>query len=176
MAIHVFYFNNEILASKLKEVLSIVYKVNIDKIDEFDYNNVKDSTLRYQITEYSQTQDFNYQLEIFVTDDLIINSGIYNNLILAIEANKLLNVNLLIDDESDNPYQWLLINSRGLYLVEEKINEDSNYGIDIQDDMGLKINLDKALGLLPKKNDVLNKYYEESYFIKNSRKWLEILE
>ncbi|WP_417351202.1 hypothetical protein [Flavobacterium alkalisoli] len=153
MPIQVCYFNKKTNLLLLKESLSNIYGVSIDKIhDLYEYN--LNSELNFEITEYNRDNGFCIQLELFPTKDRILISKVFNNLILGIELNRHLKQDILINDETDDPYQWLLIKDHLLYLVEEQFTEEFNNCIKI--DIKHEIDITKSLPLFPDYNAIIN--------------------
>lgn len=176
MSIQVCYFKHNISITEIIDALSKIYNKDIDEIGLFDYENKNNFLIRFQITNYVSNADFNYQLEIYISDEDIIQSKIFNNLILSLKINQILYVDLLIHDESDNPFQWILISGNEAFLVEEMIENTGGFGINIDFKNRQKLNKAKAIEIMPNENDIILKYYDKGYFVKNSNKWLEILE
>ncbi len=171
MAIQVCYFKKQKTEESIKNILGKIYKTNqnnIKKLEDYDDKAI----INFQFTKFGNDSDFNYQLEIFVSNDLIISLGIFNNLILAIHLNKILEEEILINDESDDPYQWLLIKNNKLYLVEEY--EDLQQGINLLYEKSIELNILKAINLLQNKDYYINNKAFDPYYIKNAKKWLTI--
>lgn len=171
MAIHVFFLKSKIPKKELKKLISTIYlieKSKINLLEKYDENAI----INYQITKIASDSDFNYQFEIFISNDLIISSGVFNNLILAIKLNKILRKEVLINDESDNPYQWLLINNENLYLVEEE--ENQKQGIYIFYEKSIELDISKGIALLQNKNDYIESKKNTPYYIKNPKLWLKL--
>lgn len=108
-----------------------------------------------------------YELSLFVPIKTTEQLGITNNLTLAIEVSRYLNSTIIVDDESDDPYQYLIIKNNQLFLTDYLENPQNCQ--DIQGDIK-ELDIEKALRLL-------NQYQNSNsaYKVKDSRLWLNCL-
>lgn len=157
----VIYLKNKI--ENIKLILSKAFNVSFYDISNlFDY---EETIIRYEIIELSDNND-GFFLELNIYTEL--NDFISNNLMLAIELNKKLKCEILINDESYNPYQWILINTNNkIFLVESK--EISDELILIEKIKG-ELNLKKSIEKLSKYN-----FENKAYHIKIPSEWEELL-
>ncbi|QKX04210.1 hypothetical protein HN014_04560 [Aquimarina sp. TRL1] len=113
---------------------------------------------------------FYLELNVYVDIDVLTKVGAYNNLLLGLEIVTLLQRSILINDESNDPYQWLLLDkSRRLYLVEEIDNEIES--ICLKEEY-LELSLIKSMKLLPNFSKLNNK--DIVYFVDSPSLWREV--
>ena len=107
MAIQVCYFKDFSDEKKIVDILSTIYSVDKHFISNLESGS---DVLNFEFKKFNSKSDFNVQLEIFLDYKTILKTKIYNNLILALKLVDLLKLDILINDESDDPYHWLLLN------------------------------------------------------------------
>jgi len=54
---------------------------------------------------------FPIELIIMISPDFARRARVYNDLVIAFKFSKLLGIDVLVLDGSDDPYQWLLVKS-----------------------------------------------------------------
>ncbi|CAL2090872.1 hypothetical protein [Tenacibaculum sp. 190524A02b] len=167
------FFKDNVSVKKIKESLAIIFDVDFYDIKEL-FNDTE-AIVKYEIRKLSINQDFNYELNLYVKRDSILITKLYNNLIFGYRFSKVLNFEILINDESDDPYQWILIEKNNLFLVEEKDTEE--YGIDIIKSNRQKLNFNKAMKLLQNEEAIVNPSKANSvFYVSPSSKWNECID
>ncbi len=161
------YFNFKIDIEVLKRALSNVFSVKKNQVSELldEQEKIK---IKYEIINLSDTDERGYfiELNIYTLQNISKFVGIYNNLLLSIELNVYFNSNILINDESNDPFQWILVTKyRKVFLVEEK--EFDNDFIVIKENR-YELSLAKSLNLLPKD---INFDKSIPYFVDNPSLW-----
>ncbi len=170
MAILVCYYKEEISVDRALNALVAIFNIPKNQINEV--NNFDESAvINFKITQLSDSCIFNFQLEVFLLKETILSSEIYNNLLLVIELKKIIGLDFLINDESDNPYSWLLLKDHRLFLVEQ--DDDFDEGIDINPNNQMELDIKKVLNILPQKKDILDNSFEIPYFVKDSNSWIK---
>ena len=155
MIYHVFYLPKK---PKNKEQLikAIAYVYNVDErqINYLLSNNK--SLIFYELEELSTSNHFNYELTIHVPKKIALTSQVYNILSAGLIFQNLLKSELLIEDNSDDPYQSILIKKGKIFLVEEDgINE--SYGINLfLESEQQQLCILKSLKLFPDKEYIEN--------------------
>lgn len=170
MAILVCYYKEEISIDRILNALATIFNTSKNRINELK-NFDESATINFEITQLSDSCNFNFQLEVFLLKENILSAEIYNNLLLVIELKKIIGLDFLINDESDNPYSWLLLKDHKLFLVEQ--DSDFDDGIDINTNNQMELDIKKVLNILPQKKDILNNSFEVPYFVKDSNSWIK---
>lgn len=167
------YLVISLLESDFDEALLKSSLLEIFHITESDLSNLfkgNYSLIKYEIRKLVNYQDFNIEIIIYVPKEVIIENTIFNNLIIGSKISKLLNIEVLINDESDDPYQCILINKDNIYLVEEQ--EDECETIRINRSFAKRMNYQKALNLLPGRDYILtDKSLRPVYYVLPSNLW-----
>jgi hypothetical protein len=174
MPIQVCFFKDFLDEKIITDVLSSIYLVDKYLINKLDtYNDL--SIINFEFTKYDDVSDFNIQLEIFLNEETILNSEIYNNLILSIKLVDKLQINILINDESDDPYQWLLLTkNKKLFLIEQSYDYEIGSGINIIEVKG-ELDLSKAISFFPQKHYIIHYEGNKVYYIDNSKIWEKVI-
>lgn len=171
VSIFVFYMEDCPKIHVLRDMLISIWNCSSEEIGELlDEGNHK---IYYEIRTLEICGCFSVEVNLFVHDvSLILENKIYNNLILGIKVSNFMGKKILVDDESDDPLQWILIRMNKIFLAEEIDNECK--GIKINN-MGLnELSLEKSLKLLPNRKDVINELTKQNnlpYRIKPSSLW-----
>lgn len=170
---YVFFLKSYIDSNDIIKLLGNLFCLKTQEIGELNEEGEK-IILRFEIEILDNTSEFKFELNIYCHSlDLILNKGFYNNLILGVELSTILKKEILINDESDDPYQWILINEKWIYLVE---SEDNNHvGITLKESRTLPLSLSKAMELLPNEQYILDlkeeKVVPSTYYVKSSFLW-----
>jgi len=164
------YFNFDITNQEILKCILSIFKCNRNQVGELLEDG--EYLIRYETLYLSDLKEgFYKELNIYVTPKIVEQSGVYNNLLLGLEITSLINKVVLINDESNDPYQWLLLDNEGkLYLVEE--NDDNLSNIVLKANR-FRLSFSKSLKLLPNLTDVRTKNIP--YYVDNSKFWLEAI-
>lgn len=167
------FVNNEFL----KEILHEIFRLEV-----FQINSILESRktiITYEIRRLNDTvlvndldNNFCFEINLYIPREYILKTGLYNNLLLGIKFFSLLKQEILIYNQSDNPYLWILINDH-VYLVDE-IEGESNCVI-IDKNFKRKLSLIKAINLLPGK-DYYDLNEEIAYYVKDDKLWQNCIE
>ncbi len=168
---YVCYLQNNIKDSYLADILSHVFKCK--KCDIGELLEDGDFKIRYENRSLDEESEFNNELNVYVdSKEKILELSIYNNLLFGIKFFNSVNESVLVNDESDNPYQWISIKQEGIFLVEECDSDE--VGINLSAENSYEISLNKALMILPDKSNIeredLNSF-KQAYFVKPSSLW-----
>lgn len=171
---HYVYFLKEKISSKcIKKMLCGVLEYEIDDVGELlsDGNFL----VRYEIRILDHIADFFIELNIYLHDkEKIFQLELYNDLLFGIRLLRYMKVKqLIIDDLSSDPFQWILIDNKSFFLVEE-VDDDKN-GITINSKNILELSLKKMLKLLPQKSDIERGSWQGAYFVEPSTIWMSCL-
>jgi hypothetical protein len=159
------YLKNNI-KREIKTILSEIFNKNISDVTGLlEYN---DTSIKYEIINLSDNKvGFYNEINVYFENEP--NNLITNNLSLAIKLSSKLNCEILINDETYNPYQWILVkNSRNIFLVESKEHMDES--ILIEKVIG-QLDLQKSLEILSGYN---SENSETAYFIDSPLIWTKV--
>ncbi len=132
----------------------------------------RECEIRYEWNELDKEAEFSYELIVYTQNkEILINSGIYNNLLFGLKLHDFIQASIIINDETDDPYQWLLIKNKKLYLVEEEFPE--NNGINLLEKTNCELSIEKSLELLPDKDFIISNSSNSktAYYVKPSSEW-----
>ncbi|MDP3928955.1 MAG: hypothetical protein Q8R57_08015, partial [Bacteroidota bacterium] len=154
---------NSITKSDLVNAISKIFNLDVKEIGGLFDN--EDRILTFQIENIANALYFNQEVSFFIPYDIARKESVLNSLILGKKLFDIINVPILIDDESDDPFQWLLIKDQKLYLIEnmEDIEQFELTFSEIKE-----LSLQKALFLLTNKLD----NNKTAYLISDSKIWL----
>ncbi len=156
--------------SYIKEMLSVLFDVTSENIGSLLSPGLL--KLRFESRDFNTISEFDFELNVYVQDkESILELKMYNNLLFGKQVSLYVDDEVLIDDESDDSYQWLLIDKERLFLVEEC--DDDKSGISLIQSSKKELLFEKALLLLPNKEDIDNLIIEKPrpYFISPSSLW-----
>lgn len=170
---YVFFLSGYIDSNDIIKLLGNLFGLKTEEIGELSESE-KTTQIRFEMRILDNTSDFKFELSIYCDSlDLVLNKGFYNNLILGVEFSTILKKEILINDESDDPYQWILINEKFIYLVESK--DDNHVGITLKESSALPLALSKAMELLPNEQYIIDlkeeKVVPSAYYVKSSFLW-----
>lgn len=166
------YLKEKLSIEEIKDLISNLFELERNRICEF--LSEKECLIRfeYNVLDENFESDYNIELNLYCNEkSLLLNTQIYNNLILAFKVASLIAVRVLVNDESDDPYQWLEVIAEKLYLVEELDNDSDGINLNFLSKKSLIV--EKALDILPGKEFIENDglIEKEPYFVKNSEQW-----
>lgn len=159
MVIFVLYLNQDISDSVAEYALS----------RSFDGKKIK-----YEKRMLGGGNGYFVEIDIFAEEETCLTAGVYNNLLLALRVVEFIEGDILINDESDDPYQWIRIDKEKNVRIVEEIDEEDTEAVLISDELGKKVDLQYALTLLPDKEYILlpqNK--RPAYYVRDSSFWLK---
>lgn len=174
---YVFFLKAYLDNDAIIKLLGNLFCLKAEEIGELNESDKKIS-LRFEMRILDNVSDFKFELSVYCDSlDLILNNGFYNNLILGVEISSILKREILINDESDDPYQWILINGKCIYLVESKDNNQP--GITLIESNKIPLSLSKSIQLLPNKQYIIdlkeNKIVAVPYYVKSSLLWKNVV-
>ncbi len=105
--------NKELTKNEIKNILSQLFHIDIDKIDIYkkvdELAEMNEDILIFCISSIAKT-DYFLRLDIYVDDKIKIE----DDLIKVKNFCKLANCDSLFDDGTENPYTWLLVHKTGI--------------------------------------------------------------
>ncbi len=153
-------------------MLSHILLYREDEIGEMCNEKDVDLPVRFENRLLDQKSEFNTELEIHIVD---INcrriTHLYNDLLFAFKISEYLNEEVLINDASDDPYQWLLIQNQKLSLAEAVDNEYN--GVTILRSKIQELSIEKSLEMLPSISYIQKS--DSVYFVSPSSLWKSCL-
>lgn len=160
-----YFKSKKITESVLVNSLSIVFNISSCQIGELIDDG--DLLIRYEIIDLdSSGKGFFRELNIYVEKSILIKSHINNNLLLVLELTNVIQEDIIINDESNDPYQYLLVNSkRQVFLVEDTGEFES---VNIRGEL-IELSLSKSLHIFNKMN---LEDSETAYHLTNPKIWL----
>lgn len=106
--------------------------------------NTYNFKIKFENRLLDNVSEFCTELNVYVDNNT--NSIVFfNNFLFGFEVSKYLNEDILVSNQGDDPYQWILISNNQFYIVEEIDNE--NYGIDLQESNRVKISYNEAMDI-----------------------------
>jgi len=157
----------------LKKDLSEIFHISKDQI--VNLAQAKNHKITYEMRQFrcnsqnSHNSIFCNEINLFVNGEVVIDSRCFNNLLLANHISLAVKKEVLIFNESDNPYLWLLIDQNNLYLVSEI--EDNNDCILIDKQNAKKLFFEKALTLLPGIDYYTDSRPAKAYYVNDYNLW-----
>lgn len=145
-----------IVSSKdVKDFLLQTFHLSENDVNELLIENNVDAKINYEITIREQNVELRTEICFFLSNEDCLELGIYNDLYMALLFNKFFNLPVVINDGSEDPYRWLLIEQEGrIYLVDEKIGTDDDFSIDY--DSKHKVSKEEIIAVLPGREYFLN--------------------
>ncbi|MDN4012266.1 hypothetical protein QX233_07345 [Chryseobacterium gambrini] len=105
--------------------------------------NTYNFKIKFENRLLDNVSEFCTELNVYVDNNT--NSIVFfNNFLFGFEVSKYLNEDILVSNQGDDPYQWILVSNNQFYIVEEIDNE--NYGIDLQESR-VKISYNEAMDI-----------------------------
>jgi len=150
-------------------MLSNIFKYKSEKIGKLlDAGNHE---LKFENTSLNGNDEFSSVLTIYIANKKkILKLGIYNSLLFGIRVSRYMKAEVIVSDESDDPYQWILIRDSQIFWAEE-LSTDGE-GITLLDSSEKELFYDKALALLPGKDTLEDPSYNSwSFTISPSSLW-----
>lgn len=148
-----FYLADEISKFDLVTILEQVLLLEPGRIGEL-YDD-GEYLVRYEYNSYHNADSFYQEICVFPPDELLLKIGIYNDLILGKRIAEITGQEVIVDDGSDDPYEWILINKEGIFRVEEDGTVGREVGVKIFPSVQYRLSYEKAMQLLPGKDDLL---------------------
>ena len=158
------YFEVEIEDSLLRQKLSEFFIIDLDKVGYL--LEEKECLVRYENETLDNFSKFRFELNIYVSsNEILLKKGLCNIVEYGIALSIFFQNKILIHDLTDDPYQWLLIEKKSVYLVEETDNDYD--GVTIKEGSLIELSSKKCINLL---NERVNK--ESVYQLSPSSIWL----
>lgn len=155
----------------LIEMLSCIFKYKLEEVGDF----LSDGTyyLKFENRLLDEASEFCTELNVYIPDkERVLKTELYNNLLFGVKVSEYIGDEVLVNDESDDPYQWVLIKGKQLFLVEEV--DDDNEGITLMSTK-LELSYEKSIKILPGKNNIESTSNEHEvdrvYFVTPSSLW-----
>lgn len=169
---YVCYLKKKMSNDYLVKMLSDIFEYKETSISEL-LNGVGHYDLRFENRQLDDVSEFKTELNVYILDKRkILNLELYNNLLFGRKVAIYIKDEILINDESDDPYQWILVKEGEIFLVEEEYKD--NEGINLISSNRLELAFEKALSLLPDRGYVENKSEDETdrpYFVIPANLW-----
>lgn len=147
-------FSKQELVSSIEKIFNLLPRSIGHVFDNRDYLNY---TFRYEYESCKDKDSFFQRMELYPPNDLLLTTGIYNELIFGIKISKILDEEIIITDHSDDPYEWILIKPTGdIFRVEEDGTHD---GPEIKLELSTPprcLSYEKVLQLFHGKEDLLS--------------------
>jgi len=140
----------------IKKALAEIFHISlVDVFSIYDDDVLaSDSTVTYTQESLDTAKDFGVELCVFPRISPILNTGVYNDLILALRLSNTLKQSILIDDQTSTPYGYFLIDKNKLFWVDEGIDDDL-LGGNIIWSSKKELSVKKVLSCLPDRNFVV---------------------
>jgi hypothetical protein len=161
----VFYSRKNIQEIVLKDCLYRLFNMQ----PSFESKEVTFQTRTLNEGKSDVTNAFCYETNIYVPGHLILLLELFNNLTLTRKISACLDVELLIFNESDNPYLWLLVTKDNLFLVKENPTSNNDC-ISLDPEYVLKLSYLKALSLLPDK-EYFYSSNNRAFYVTDYKQW-----
>ena len=155
----------------IKESISKIFELNKSKVSQI-YEDSDESVITYEKRIFEEKIGYYIELCFFIPDNICLLSKIYNNLSFALLFVNYISDDIIIDDESDDPYQLIRITkNQEIFLVEREDSESES--IIIKNSNQKKLNKEYALSLLQDKEYYLiDQDKRPAYYVKDSEFWL----
>ncbi|MBV8255414.1 MAG: hypothetical protein JO154_22630 [Chitinophaga sp.] len=99
--------------------------------------------------------EFIMELTLICPESFCLDRKVYNALDIALPLSKEISQDIVIHDQSKDPYQWILVEpSKKVFIVDELIDNDQEDGFWIDWSSKFQVSIDEALSVLPNKEYV----------------------
>ena len=167
MTMLTFYVDGKVSDSCVAGFLVKAFQLDAKAISQLQ--DCSDAEVTFEINKIGR-DGFSSEINVFLDAALARKSGMYNNLLLGIAISRMAKCGILINDESDDPYQWILIEGDVVFLAESGCDESEDINMRINSRRVLDINF--ALGVFPGENDFDSERVKGSaYLVTPSSKW-----
>lgn len=177
--IFVLIFNKPLVEQEIKNALAKIFSNEV-YIIEYIYSDLKnDIFFNIHLLESANVKDdadkekYCYELNVFLPKALLLEYGMYNDLIFALKFCSLLGEKALIYNHSDIPYLYLLVDGNEVSLVED---EEEDYCISFYTSKRKKLSLAKSLGMLPKREYYETDSEKPAFYVRNGKEWYNCIE
>lgn len=162
------YLGDKVSINEVVQALAITFNLAQDMI--MDLSDEGNSKIKYEVKILDNSSEFNVEYVFHIHQNLKLESGLTDIVKFAQKISKFIDSPMVIDDLSDDPYQWLYLDNERLFLVEE-VDSDKN-GIDLYKDRMRQLDVHGIVELLPKVSDIKSGRFKESpYWVLPSDKW-----
>ncbi len=170
------YFKENKKDQEIRNLLNSIF--NYGKYEITEISSGFNHGIRYETRILDESSEFKSELNVYISEiKTVLENEIYNDLLFGLVVSKFLKEDIIVNDQSDDPYQWILIRDGGAFLVEEAAGD--NKGINVFPNSERRLDINKSLCLFPDINYVrkhnTNKG-ETAYFIVPSTLWNSSLE
>lgn len=158
----VLYLDKKNTQVLVEEMLSVVFNTNEKQIGQLLDNVSHEIVIDFR--DFS-IHPFNwYELCVFVPTEMAEKVNLTNNLSFGREVSKYLGSPVILDDESDDPYQYLMIKDERLFLLDY-VEEPRNF--EFVNETFRELSFERASEFLHSIDRA-----ESAYQVKDSRLWL----
>ncbi len=168
MTILNFYVHEIIPDHTLVNLLSEIFQVSKEEVSGL-YQD-KDCSIAFEISVLDDSAMFSTEVNVYTNPDIMRQANIYNSLLLGRLVSKKLESEVLVNDESDDPDQWILVDGENIYLVRDDSGESD--GITVNCNEKKQLSFQFALDLLPNRENFKDdKINNSAYLVIPSIKW-----
>lgn len=133
--------------------LGRILQLDRSQIDSLIGDNAN-AIIKYEYTLRNKTE-FMTELVLYCQEEFCLTKKIYNDLHIALPLAKDLKQDIVIDDQSEDPYQWILVRSNGeLFVVSELVDGEEIGSFIIDYSSMKKVTLKQVLAVLPSREYV----------------------
>ena len=166
---YVCYLKKHMLNPYVLSMLSNIFEYGPEKIGEL--TSEENCELKFENVLLDGDSEFNSVLTVYVVNrEKVLKLGIYNSLLFGLKVSSYMKDEVIVSDESDDPYQWILIRNSRIFWVEELATDSE--GITLLGSDRKELSYDKALALLPGRDTLKDSNYNSwSFSISPSSLW-----
>lgn len=155
MLIFVLNVKNELSGNVIKPLLASLFELEVRAVSELG-ESIHETHIAYYLKIRIPPTEFSYELIINVSEELALNSEVYNSLQIAKPLSKLIDNEVVIHDQSNDPSRWILVNQNNQIFIANEIDYDNDKDGFIIDRRNLnEITEAVALQVLPSREYVL---------------------
>ncbi|RFZ94335.1 hypothetical protein D0C36_01905 [Mucilaginibacter conchicola] len=134
-----------------------------------------DTKINYQIFCRECPSEFKVELTFFIKEEVCLELEIFNSLIIALSFVDYFSRAVVINDESQDPYRWILVNEfKKIFVTDEVIYDDNglfNEGLFIDYSTAKEITINSAMKVLPDRDYYLTKATDRPVFYNQDPTW-----
>ncbi|SDC20890.1 hypothetical protein [Pedobacter soli] len=158
-----------ISTSEIRDFLLSRLKLKSCDINELLGEN-DEALINYEIKIRDYHVEFRTELLFFLSDQTCLELKIYNSLQIALLFCTYFNIEVVIDDGSNDPYRWILVErNEMIYVVDEKIGADDDFSINYKSKK--EIPVEEVMKVLPGKDYFLLAPGERPTFVNTDPTW-----
>ena len=124
------YLKEKKQSTHIKKILSSIFECKVDSIGKL-LSDTGEFDVFFENNKIDNTSNFCVEINIYIHNKEL--EKIFpNDFLFASKLSELLNEEVIISFENDDPYVWILIKNNSFFIVEEDLTFES-YGINLLD-------------------------------------------